>query len=390
MLTNHTLVLNFPHNAIKPELHEPAVLEAYKQKGDTLRILAICSVIWSHCLYPSKMFHTPYVPLSFLQTMVIELGRPGTVIFFILSGFCIGKKVHQFSIASYLKYRLQSLIIPWCICLLAYAVLQAFHIKGLQLFHQPVMAIAALITTLLKGLIFHAAYWFVPVAIFSAVVLVAFKKTFNKWWFILILTAITLFYGVNLYGKWIPGIHTKAFAAYILFMWMGVQIRQHILLFHRFIQRIQWPTLLCLIATLLFLNHLEIIQLLKVGSDDPFASIRISNCLLAIVITIAVLKARPLKFVQYLKPQETIFGIYLIHSIIISELRDTFIPLFFRNFHQEIWYTGRFQLLFFIIVVCLSFWTVALVKTLSSKKKIAIGIAADTEIKDQSELAFKG
>jgi fucose 4-O-acetylase-like acetyltransferase len=301
---------------LMPEILPADTLSKYfAGRMDILRFLAICSIAWGHalCSWADKTRYQDDYQL--LTIFANQLGKFGSINFFLISGYFLNKKVFTFTILSYLKYRLNTIIIPWVICLLLLVVLQVYSLK--QILTGGVPGIFKYTLRLLNGFIFHAAYWFIPVSILSALVLIIFKKYVNKIGFGGVLLCFTVFYSVNLYYNWVSALHTKAFLGYVLFMWLGIQLHQHKEKFKNILDRLSWKVLIAAFL-LVFVSDCWEAEILRSHlSKDSFSSIRISNWILCVLFFVAILKSNRLTVINYLKPRQNVFGIYLLHSIVI-------------------------------------------------------------------------
>jgi len=308
------------HNYIDPD-QSAGLVSYYAAKLNTLRMAAIASIVWGHALlgWEDRVFTS--LPGSFTQLVFIQFGRIGTIIFFVISGFFFAEKLKTLTVPAYIKYRFKSVILPWLLFVFLCVALQFFRVyPAAQILRTPFKLLVSTAGTLLSATIFHAAYWFIPVSIISACLLIIAKKIINKIWFGPALACITLFYQVNLYFGWVPVIHTKAILGYVFFMWLGVQLKNNITRIHSFIKTVRWP----LMATVIFLTFLltcaEGLYLKKAGCLDAFASIRFSNTILSLLIFAVFIKFRTIYRVKKMKPQKYVYGVYLLHSLILLQL----------------------------------------------------------------------
>ena len=347
--------------------------KAYSNKMDIIRLFAIASIVWGHTLFgwQNKTFASPIYTI--IQVVFMQLGRLGTINFFIISGFFFSDKLKKFSVAGYLKYRQYSLIIPWLIFICIFVAVQVCQIYSFQqLAHTNYREVLELLSNLVKAAIFHAAFWFIPVSVFAAIFLIITKRFTNKVWFGLLLFTITLFYCVNLYHGWVSVIHARSFLGYVFYMWLGVQVKNHLQLVKSTIDNISWRTLLVLIPLAFFWACLEGWDLKRIGCSDAFGSIRLSNGTLSILIFMALLKRKTIYSVKKLNPQKYVYGIYLVHSIILLEIMpviDQFIIQ--HNMFGNIPLIMTFQVIGFIAVMTAAYLLTIIIK--NSKAKFLIG-----------------
>lgn len=293
-------------------------VKSYGLKLDIIRFLAICSIIWGHTVLEWEVFSdNQYV---IIHSVLQQLGKIGTINFLILSGFLLNKRINQFNIISYINYRKFSLILPWFIFLSLFVAIHSYKSfnQGL-IFKGSFINSIKEITGFYRNFIVYNAYWFVPVSIMSGCVLIIFKNYLGKSWFFALILAGYLFYCVNLYYAWISQVHTKAFFAYIIFMWIGLQISRNIILISATLEKINWAILILLISLMFSIACYEGIYLSSIGSADAYASLRISNSVLSILVFVLFLKLPSIRLVKILRPSYYVFGVYLIQAIIIDE-----------------------------------------------------------------------
>lgn len=335
----------------------------YAEKLTILRFIAICSTVWGHSLLGWDTLKLTG-KLNYLQTIVLQLGRLGTIIFFIISGYFLSNRIKQYTITSYLKHRFKSVIFPWLIFVLLCVMLQLLLIYAPgQLINTPFKKSLPVIITLLSSSIFYAAYWFIPVSIFSACVLVLFKKHIQSRALGIVLGLVTLFYCINLYCGWIDANHTKSLAGYIFFMWLGTWVGRNINAVNAFTSKLNWYYVVAVLLILFAGSCNEAVLLRSIGCKDPFASIRFSNILLSCAIFLAFLKFKSIYQIKKLKPEKYVYGIYLVHSIILLEIT----PIILRALHKynithNIFWFLIVQVCFAAIIILISYVISALIK----------------------------
>jgi hypothetical protein len=329
----------------------------YAGRMDILRFVAICSIVWGHslCSWADKTkYQEDYRILALVAN---QLGRLGTINFFLISGYFLSKKISGFSIVDYLKYRLPTIIIPWFIFLMVLVVIQVLNVYSFQQIQTGhALEILKYTLRLLNGFIFHAAYWYIPVSILSALVLIVCKKYINKAAFGLVLLGLTLFYSINLYYNWVSALHTKAFLGYVFFLWLGAQLYQHKEKFELILSKIPWKVLIPAFLLAFTLACFEAEILSTEHSKDSFSSIRISNLIVCLLFFLAVLKSNRLTMLRHLNPRQNVFGIYLVHCIIIVEampVANAFIKQ--HNLVSNLPVLFLTQTAFFVIIMVITF-----------------------------------
>ncbi len=349
---------------------EHSINARFANRMNIIRVLSMCSIIWRHTLLGWEDVHVTSGAFFFIQALFIQLGKLGTINFFVISGYFLCDKLESFTIWNYLRSRFFRLIIPWLVFLFLFVAIELIEIMPP---HQTLSAILKLAFTLGVSFLFHSAYWFVPVCIFSAIVLIACKKFINNKWFGLMLLAFSLFYGINLYFGWVAVSHTKAVMGYIFFMWLGIQLKQHLHLVAHFLNKINWNILLPLMAICLIIACFEGIILRNIIPDDAFSTLRISNLVLSTFIFIPLLKSKKMNWLNKLDPRNHAYGIYLAHCIVISQLTPV-INAYISKDNQTINLESSIllEIAFFIVTLSVTYFIVKSIK--NSPLKFIIGL----------------
>ncbi|WP_157543953.1 acyltransferase family protein [Mucilaginibacter paludis] len=326
-----------------------------------IRLLAMCSIVWGHCLYgwEEKVFCRP--DYQIIQAVIIQSGRIGTIWFFLISGFFLSDKLSGFNIVSFTRYRLLSLIVPWAIFLSLYILIEVVHLSpDKQILHGDIKPAIHMSFELFKAFIFHGAYWFIPASIITAYVLITLKKYINQPWLCITLICFTVFYSVNLYYRWITVDHTKAFWGYTLFLWMGIQVKRNIDQFKVALDKIPWTLLLTCLILMFTLSCWEGIKLTQIGCADAYSSLRCSNSILAIAGFLCLLKSDGFQWIHKLNSAKYVYGIYLVHSIIGTEI-SPFLNRYLAHYSlfDNLPYLIVIQCLYFSIVFASSYFLVA-------------------------------
>jgi hypothetical protein len=208
----------------------------------------------------------------------------------------------------------------------------------------------------------------------SACVLIICKKFINKLWFGAVLAGITLFYSVNLYHGWLPVNHARSFLGYAFFMWLGVQFKVYLYYVKVFVERLRWRILIPVIIVAFALACREGWTLKSIGCIDSYASIRFSNACLSLLLLFAVLKTGKMTWVEKIKPHKYIYGVYLVHSVIILRLMPRISKLISQfNLFANIPLAVLVQLFVFACIISLTYGVVIIIK--KSPLKFMVGRA---------------
>jgi len=171
----------------------------------------------------------------------------------------------------------------------------------------------------IKILYLYTSYWFIINFLISISILLIFRRYLYSLYLGAPLLLFTLFYAVNIHYEWIDPRHTTAILGFVFFLWLGAQLRKNWEHVERWIKSI--PITVLILAMLLTFGSCiyEIVELHN-GSIDPFNTLRISNILFSLVSFAFLLRLKTFKFVEYFKPRQTTYGIYLIHYILLAFL----------------------------------------------------------------------
>ena len=286
---------------------------------DTIRFFALCSIVWGHCgiEFDAHVFSGNFE--KYLQSAVMQLGRFGTIFFFLISGFLIQPRIQTYNTVFFLKSRLRSTILPWAIFVVVFCLLQVMIDMPLRfdLAQGHIKHAWFVVREILKQVIFYYAYWFLLVFLFSSILLIILRKYIYSIWLGGVFAIFTAFYAINLHYNWIDAHHAKAFMGYVLIMWLGVQIRAHLEKSIEWLNRLSWPLLLLVYLLTFWWSCAEAMTLVNKGSVDPYASNRISNICNALVAFTCLYKWGKVRWVNNLQPRKTVYGILLLHVIIL-------------------------------------------------------------------------
>jgi hypothetical protein len=285
---------------------------------------------------------------SWAFIFIAQLIKFGTVIFFLLSGFLIGDKFADYTPGQYLKRRLSNTLGPWlfwsAFFILCFCV--NLFVKG-RMYHDKRFTLAAILDEV-KSVYLYTNYWFIINFMVSITLLLIFKRYLYNQYFGLALFAITLFYCVNIHFEWMDPRHTIAILGFILFLWLGVQLRKNWDAVDKWIKGCSYLLLVLLMIISFILSVFEIQLLQRSNSVDPYNTLRISNVIYSLVVFAFLLKIKEIKLINYLRPRATTYGIYLIHYIILIFL----IPEIFHPMHLD---TAQFNLTVLLLFKLLTF-----------------------------------
>lgn len=343
---------------------------------DAIRSVAMISIVMEHCFsFSYDQYHATDQLSVLTYTTVIQFIKFGTIAFFLLAGFLIGEKFTDYTPIQYLKRRIDNTILPWIFWSLFFCLTMVMNdvVSAYQFYHGDFGPDYWLrIVNYLKIIYLYTSYWFIPNFLICIAVLLIFKRYLYSYWFGAVLFLFTILYMFNIYNEWLEPRHSTAIFGFVFFLWLGAQFNRHLTAIERFLDKTSiwlWAVL-SLIA--LVLGVMEISNLKTLHSIDPYNSLRPSNILYSLCFFFFLLKIKNFKLVNYLKPRETTYGIYLIHYILVYSLLPIIFPMFRLSINElsfaQVW---CYMLARFVIVYCISFALVTLIN--KSKAKWLVG-----------------
>lgn len=274
------------------------------------RFVSMVGVVALHAQIMTLSWHGGHWNMVFDQLM-----KFGTVCFFLISGFLLGDRIETTSPAQYMLRRLRTTAVPWAVWTSVFLVMNLtidWLARGSEMrslgFH-------------LNNSVLNSAYWFVPNILLSLATLLAFRRWLNSLWFGAMLGAASLSYGLNLYFRWSTDTrHNSAWAGFIVFLWLGYQLRRHVGAARAWIARAPWSLLVALgvITYALALGESKVLND-RYGDDFDFLNtLRISNVAYSFVAFAMLFKVARRLEPPGMDARQHTFGIYLLHPIIFG------------------------------------------------------------------------
>ncbi len=278
--------------------------------ANNVRFISMAAIIAMHTLegYPSAVrLAAPPTPLFYL----VQPLKFGTIGFFLVSGFLFGERVDKYRPIAYFGRRLRNVFTPWIIWFSFFVVLRLFmdYVHGRSAGLSLGRAFAAGKTSL-----FDTAFWFVPNLLIALAVLLACKQFLHHLRTGLVFLGASLFYGVNIYGHWIPVLHTQAAFGFVFYLWLGAWCAWHFRELEEWLARIPLGVMLGLILLTLGLATAESKLLLTLGSIDPLNTLRITNQAYSVAVVLAIVRIRRAVWAPFVDAREHTFGLYLTHT----------------------------------------------------------------------------
>lgn len=161
------------------------------------------------------------------------------------------------------------------------------------------------------------AFWFVPNMLMALGVILMWRRFLDDPRAGIVFLSVSLFYGVNIYGHWLPVLHTQATFGFIFYFWLGAWCARHRTVVEKWLARIPAEMLIALILLTMALATAESTVLLAMGSIDPTNTLRISNQIYSLLAVLAIVKVRRPLWPRTMKVREYTFGLYLTQTVFL-------------------------------------------------------------------------
>ncbi len=278
--------------------------------ANNVRFLSMAAIIAMHTLesYPSAMRLVARPdPLFYL----VQSLKFGTIGFFLVSGFLFGERIDQYSPLLYFRRRLRNVFAPWVIWFSLFAALRLVA----DCLHGRITGFGLTQTlTVCKSCLLDTAFWFVPNLLIALALLLVCRRYLKSAWTGLVLLLASLFYGVNIYGHWIPVLHTQAAFGFVFYLWLGAWSAWHFRALQERLARVPASVMAGLILLTLGLAMAESKLLLGLGSIDPLNTLRITNQAYSVVVVLAIVRLKRAVWPRFVDVREHTFGLYLTHT----------------------------------------------------------------------------
>lgn len=342
---------------------------------NTIRCISMMGIIFEHShIVQAPMYNT--LGATIVEASVIQFFKFSTIAFFLIGGFLINHKFQEYSAGQYLKNRFKNTVRPWLFWMIVYLALTMLdrlvaYSKGSDgglMFTD----FTAYISDLTFRVLFFSPYWFILNFLICITLLLLFKKYLYNYWLGIFFGLVSLIYSINLYFKWFETTHTSALFGFVFYLWLGVYLNKYYAVVMKFVKNTPWALWVLVLMLTFALGICESLQLIRLGSTDAYNTLRISNIIYSFVAFGVLLKIGSINTLNRLKPRETTFGIYLLHSIVI----ERFLPLIFQPLkldvaHFTVWENTALLILRFLIAYVVSYlFSALLIKT---KMKWSVG-----------------
>lgn len=336
---------------------------------DAIRCIAMMAIVTEHSIGSYNFTKGSNLYWGYIGFM--QLAKFGTVAFFLLAGFLISEKFTDYTPVQYLKRRLSTTLGPWVFWSLINVLVMIINLAVKErIYHRGEFTTANIFYNIEQAYL-YSNYWFIINFLISITILLIFRRYLYSLYLGVPLFTFTLFYSVNIYFEWIQPRHTTAILGFVFFLWLGAQLRRHWHKIEEGVKKLSYPLIIFSLLITYGLSVYEMYQLTG-RTADMANTLRLSNLLYSLVFFVLLLKIKTFGFTTALKPRQTTYGIYLIHSIIVAFV----VPEVFIHFNFDVYsmsVTGflLLKIATFLVAYSITFGLVSLLNR--SKARILIG-----------------
>jgi len=282
----------------------------------TVRFWSMLAIVFIH----SAGAFTKYEAVSTTQiSLLLQPFKFGTIGFFLISGFLVGDRLPDSDRISYLRRRANRLIPAW---LVWFGLTVAFNTyRSIVKLHAATISAGILLSTSYGvgvRCLTETALWFIPNFMLALTCIVILRRWLNDLRLGAVLLAVNLFYGVNVYTRWLPSRHTEALFAFVFYLWLGAwcSLRKDRILSWAAGQSL-WRLIFwaCVAAGIAVV---ETFILKAHNSPDEYNSLRFGNQIYSVLIVILLLRIKRRSWPAFINVAETTYGVYLIHGMVIT------------------------------------------------------------------------
>lgn len=283
-----------------------------------VRFFAMLSIVWVHTV----LFFgntTEKTTSAYFQVMLEQVGKFGTIAFFLISGFLLGDRLTgNDNRVGYLFRRGRAILVPWLFWGCAgFAVAFSCDLLG----HDGATLTKSLhdaVRQYVEFVFLRSFYWFVPNFIVClAIVLMLYRRVADYIQGPLFF-AFGLFYGVNAYLNIIEPRHPAALFGFVFYVWLGSYAYRNSEALNGWLHRTSWIRLIMYTAVAGLAALAEYHLLRQRSSVDPNNTLRISNQLFSVLMVLLIVKCRRPLPPLWINVRTETFGIYLIHGLLLE------------------------------------------------------------------------
>ncbi len=288
------------------------------------RFLSMAAVVLRHSVEQATRVHGPHSLPTLCHLLLLFRGF-GVIDFFLISGFLAGDRLYRGKPLQYLRQRVENVCLPWlfwCTIWSLFVVAVEFRdgrLTGDRMHHR-----IDLLFYLANITVFHSPFWFVPNLMLALCLLMILQRFLSERLLGGALLAISLFYGCNIYGKWVATGHTEALAGYIFYIWLGTWGARNLPAIQLWLSRIatQWVVLSTSSSLLAAIAESRYLQLH--GVTDDINALRLTNQIYSLAFLLLLLKLTHAASPRFVNVRTTTFGIYLTHTLVLQLVASFF------------------------------------------------------------------
>lgn len=282
----------------------------------TVRFWSMLAIVFLHC---AAKF-TKYETVSTVEmSLMVTPFKFGTIGFFLISGFLVGDRLPASNRISYLRRRAKRLIPAWLVwygldvMYWTHKDLAGVQVTGAGVFFSAMYAAGFRCLT-------STALWFIPNFMIALTCILMLRRWLNDLRLGALLLAVNLFYGVNVYTRWVPSLHTEALFAFVFYLWLGAwcSLRKEKVQSWAAAQSPWWLGFWAFAAAGVALTETFILQ--AHHSPDNYNSLRFGNQIYSVLIVILLLRIRRPSWPAFINVAETTYGVYLTHGMVMTLL----------------------------------------------------------------------
>jgi len=282
---------------------------------DNIRFVSMACIVAMHTML------LPLDPARITGDIVLmQMMKFSTICFFLIGGFLLGTKIERERPLRYFLHRLDSTFLPWLLWFCAYAFLEAAS----RMAHKGPSP-QALVSTIASAFL-YSSYWFIPNFMLSLGILLLFRKYILRLWFGAIWAAVSVFYGVNLYLRWLPTDSTTAVFGYVFYLWLGCFISRKREKAQKALDSINGAWFVLALALGLAASLFEA-GMLQHRTRDFLNTLRVSNQVFSLVAFASLLRIKRRLSPAWMDVRKHTFGIYLTHAFILYLYTSLFVHI---------------------------------------------------------------
>ncbi|MFD2148340.1 acyltransferase family protein [Mucilaginibacter antarcticus] len=183
-----------------------------------IRGIAMISIVAEHSITIGG-YQFPYNSDKYWMNLVlVQLTKFGTISFFLLAGFLIGEKFADYSPTEYLKRRVSTTFGPWLFWTFIYIVAMLVTLRITErIYHDNRFSLHNILEQI-KTLYLYTSYWFIINFLISISILLMFRRYLYSYYLGGSLLLFTFFYVVNIHFEWVDPRHTTAILGFVFFV----------------------------------------------------------------------------------------------------------------------------------------------------------------------------